>query len=81
MVLDRKIALINLAGGSTEIVPISLDLRKKFLGGRGINMYLLFLFQSYSHALPVFGEKAYHCNLCSGNPQCIKVCTPKAISV
>jgi Fe-S-cluster-containing hydrogenase component 2 len=33
------------------------------------------------HALPVFAEKAYHCDLCGGNPQCIKVCTPKAISV
>lgn len=55
MVLDRKIALINLAGGSTEIVPISLDLRKKFLGGRGINMYLLS--QSYSSSMdPFFPE-------------------------
>jgi Fe-S-cluster-containing hydrogenase component 2 len=31
------------------------------------------------HALPVFDEKAYHCDLCRGNPQCINVCTTKAI--
>ena len=30
-------------------------------------------------AIGVFGENAYHCNLCGGNPQCVKVCTPKAI--
>jgi Fe-S-cluster-containing hydrogenase component 2 len=30
-------------------------------------------------ALNVLGEQAYHCDLCSGNPQCVKVCTPKAI--
>lgn len=30
-------------------------------------------------ALPVLGEHAYHCHLCGGHPQCIKVCTPKAI--
>jgi len=33
------------------------------------------------HALPVLAEKVYHCDLCGGNPQCIKVCTPKAISM
>ena len=32
-------------------------------------------------ALPVLGEEAFHCNLCSGNPQCVKVCTPGAIQV
>ncbi len=31
------------------------------------------------NALPVFDGKAYHCDLCGGNPQCVKVCTPKAI--
>ncbi|UCF84971.1 MAG: aldehyde ferredoxin oxidoreductase family protein [Desulfobacteraceae bacterium] len=41
MVLDRKIAFIDLEDNSVEIAPVSLDLRKKFLGGRGINMYLL----------------------------------------
>ncbi len=144
MVLDRKIAFIHLTNGSIEISPISSDLRKKFIGGRGINMYLLS--KSYSptldpfspenplifgaglltgtlgfgsrmnitakspesghigdsnetqerrkliwdriraercpfNALTVFSENAYHCDLCGENPQCIKVCTPKAISI
>ncbi len=30
-------------------------------------------------ALTVFDDKAYHCDLCGGNPQCIKVCTPMAL--
>lgn len=33
------------------------------------------------NALSVSGENAYHCDLCGKNPQCIKVCTPKAISL
>jgi carbon-monoxide dehydrogenase iron sulfur subunit len=33
------------------------------------------------HALPIFGEKVYHCDLCGGKPQCVKVCTPGAITV
>ncbi len=41
MVLSRKIALINLHNETVTISPIPLDLRKSFLGGRGINMYLL----------------------------------------
>ncbi len=49
MVLERKIAFIHLSDASAEITPIPPDLRKKFLGGRGINMYLLF--QSYSPQL------------------------------
>jgi hypothetical protein len=32
-------------------------------------------------ALTVFGENAYHCDLCTGSPQCVKVCTPKAIRI
>jgi len=32
-------------------------------------------------ALSILEEKAYHCDLCGGDPQCIKVCTPKAISI
>ena len=31
--------------------------------------------------LSVFGQTAYHCDLCSGHPQCVKVCTPEAIRV
>jgi aldehyde:ferredoxin oxidoreductase len=41
MVLERKIVFIHLDKDSVEISSISPDLRKKFLGGRGINMYLL----------------------------------------
>ena len=33
------------------------------------------------NALSILGENAYHCDLCGENPQCIKVCTPKAISL
>lgn len=29
--------------------------------------------------LNVFDEDAYHCDLCSGHPQCIRVCTSEAI--
>jgi aldehyde:ferredoxin oxidoreductase len=49
MVLDRKVAFVNLTDRSAEIKSIPLDLRKKFLGGRGINMY--YLSQSYSSKL------------------------------
>jgi aldehyde:ferredoxin oxidoreductase len=49
MVLERKIAFIHLSDSSVEISPIPIDLRKKFLGGRGINMYLLS--KSYSTEL------------------------------
>ncbi len=33
------------------------------------------------NALTVLDGEAYHCDLCGGNPQCIKVCTPKAINL
>ena len=55
MVLDRKIAFIHLHNGSIEIAPISLDLRRKFLGGRGVNMYLLSKF--YSSSLDPFSPE------------------------
>jgi carbon-monoxide dehydrogenase iron sulfur subunit len=32
-------------------------------------------------ALSVFEGTAYHCDLCGGDPQCTKVCTPGAITV
>ncbi len=41
MVLSRKIALINLTKEFVRVSSIPLDLRRTFLGGRGINMYLL----------------------------------------
>jgi len=31
------------------------------------------------HALHVFKGKAYHCDLCGGDPQCVQVCTPGAL--
>ena len=33
------------------------------------------------NALSYFGNAAYHCDLCGGDPQCIKVCTPGAITL
>jgi len=45
MALDRKIAYINLSTGNVETQPIPLDLRNKFMGGRGLDAYLL-----YNHA-------------------------------
>lgn len=32
-------------------------------------------------ALTVFGKHAYHCDLCKGRPQCVKVCTTQAIRI
>lgn len=52
MVLGKKIAFIHLQDGSVKINHISLDLRKKFPGGRGINMY--FLSKYYSSRLDPF---------------------------
>jgi len=45
MALDRKIAYINLTTGDIEVKPIPMAVRKKFLGGRGLDAYLL-----YNHA-------------------------------
>jgi aldehyde:ferredoxin oxidoreductase len=45
MALDRKIAYIDLTTGNIEIKPIPLEVRKKFIGGRGLDAYLL-----YNHA-------------------------------
>ena len=33
------------------------------------------------HALQVFDGCAYHCDLCGGKPQCLKVCTTGALFV
>ena len=41
MVLDRKIAFVDLEKASVKVRPLSMELRKKYLGGRGMNMYLL----------------------------------------
>ncbi len=42
MALNRKIAYINLTTGEIETKPIPLEIRKKFLGGRGLDAYLLY---------------------------------------
>jgi len=42
MALDRKIAYINLTTGDIEVKPIPMEVRKKFLGGRGLDAYLLY---------------------------------------
>lgn len=42
MALNRKIAYIDLSTGKIEIKPIPLDVRRKFLGGRGLDAYLLY---------------------------------------
>jgi len=45
MALNRKIAYIDLTSGEIETRPIPLEVRKKFIGGRGLDAYLL-----YNHA-------------------------------
>ena len=47
MSLNEKIAYIDLTTGDIQIKPIPLDVRKKFLGGRGLDAYLL-----YNHIKP-----------------------------
>jgi aldehyde:ferredoxin oxidoreductase len=42
MALDRKIAYINLTTGDIKVKPIPIEMRKKFLGGRGLDAYLLY---------------------------------------
>ena len=42
MALNRKIAYIDLSTGDVQTKPIPLGVRKKFLGGRGLDAYLLF---------------------------------------
>lgn len=41
MALNRKIAYIDLTTGEIEVKPIPLDVRRKYLGGRGLDAYLL----------------------------------------
>jgi len=47
MALNRKIAYIDLSTGEIEIAPIPIEVRKLYLGGRGLDMYLL-----YNHLEP-----------------------------
>ncbi|MDH3885981.1 MAG: aldehyde ferredoxin oxidoreductase, partial [Desulfobacterales bacterium] len=41
MVLDRKIAFVDLSEGSIRIEPFPVELRQQYIGGRGMNMFLL----------------------------------------
>jgi len=41
MALNRKIAYIDLTTGDIQIKPIPIELRKQFIGGRGLDAYLL----------------------------------------
>ena len=47
MALKRKIAYIDLTNRTVKTASIPLELRKKFMGGRGLDMYLL-----YNHMKP-----------------------------
>jgi aldehyde:ferredoxin oxidoreductase len=47
MALSRKLAYIDLSTGEVETAPISIEMRKSYLGGRGLDMYLL-----YNHLEP-----------------------------
>jgi aldehyde:ferredoxin oxidoreductase len=42
MALDRKIAYIDLSTREIKVRSIPLDVRRKFLGGRGLDAYLLY---------------------------------------
>lgn len=42
MALDRKLAIIDLSTGNIETKVIPLDVRKKYLGGRALDAYLLY---------------------------------------
>ena len=45
MALNRKIAYIDLSTEKIEIEPIPIEWRRRYLGGRGLDAYLL-----YKHA-------------------------------
>ncbi|OGO22310.1 MAG: aldehyde ferredoxin oxidoreductase [Chloroflexi bacterium RBG_16_51_9] len=47
MALNRKIAYIDLTTGKIETKPISVKMRKIFIGGRGLDAYLM-----YNHIKP-----------------------------
>ncbi len=42
MALNRKIAYIDLDTGKTDIKPIPIEWRQKYIGGRGLDAYLLY---------------------------------------
>ena len=42
MALNRKIAYIDLTTGGIEVKPIPMEIRNRFIGGRGLDAYLLY---------------------------------------
>jgi aldehyde:ferredoxin oxidoreductase len=47
MALKRKLAVIDLTTGQIDTYPIPLEIRRKYLGGRGLDIFLL-----YTHLKP-----------------------------
>jgi aldehyde:ferredoxin oxidoreductase len=45
--VNGKVGFVDLSSGRIEIKPIPLELRKRFIGGRGLDVYLL-----YNHLRP-----------------------------
>ena len=39
--LDRKIAFVDLSAESIKVQPFPIELRRQYIGGRGMNMFLL----------------------------------------
>jgi aldehyde:ferredoxin oxidoreductase len=42
MALNRKIAYIDLTTGDIQVKPIPIEIREQFIGGRGLDAYLLY---------------------------------------
>jgi aldehyde:ferredoxin oxidoreductase len=42
MALNRKIAYIDLTSGGIQTKSIPMDIRNRFIGGRGLDAYLLY---------------------------------------
>jgi aldehyde:ferredoxin oxidoreductase len=53
--LDRKIAFVDLTAASIRVEPLPLELRQQYIGGRGINMFLLSKY--YAPSLDPFGPE------------------------
>ncbi len=47
MAMNRKLAIIDLTSGQIQVVEITREMREKYIGGRGLDVYLL-----YNHAEP-----------------------------
>ena len=41
MAMERRVAIIDLTNGEVQTKPIPLEVRKKLIGGRGLDAYLL----------------------------------------